>query len=77
MLTHGAETEAAPAAQGGTGKTQLAAEFMHTLRAVRAVEVLIWVSARAGNRCIAGFAQAAGMVGATDPEADAGPPRPP
>ena len=71
VLTHGTETEAAPAAQGGTGKTQLAAEFMHMLRTVRAVEVLIWVSALSRESVITGFAQAAEMVGASDPEAGA------
>ena len=71
VLTHGAETEAAPAAQGGTGKTQLAAEFMHTLRAGRAVEVLIWVSALSRESVLTGFAQAAELVGAADPQAGA------
>jgi hypothetical protein len=33
VLTHGEETETAPAAQGGTGKTQLAVEFAHGSRA--------------------------------------------
>ena len=45
VLTHGEETEAAPAAQGGTGKTQLAVEFTRALRNDRAVDVLIWVIA--------------------------------
>ncbi|HUB21639.1 MAG TPA: tetratricopeptide repeat protein [Streptosporangiaceae bacterium] len=71
VLTHGEETEAAPAAQGGTGKTQLAVEFTHALRNTRAVDVLAWVTAASRESVIAGFAQAAGAVGAGDPEADA------
>src|SRR5579875_2555760 len=39
VLTHGEETAAAPAAQGGTGKTQLAAGFARALRAAQAVAV--------------------------------------
>ena len=45
VLTHGGETDSAPAAQGGTGKTQLAVEFAHALWNRRAVEVLVWVTA--------------------------------
>ena len=71
VLTHGEETEAAPAAQGGTGKTQLAVEFTHALRNARAVDVLVWVTAASRESVISGFAQAAGAVGAGDPEADA------
>ena len=71
VLTHGAETEAAPAAQGGTGKTQLAAEFARTLWSAQVVEVLIWVTASTREAVIAGYAQAAGAVGASGPDADA------
>ena len=71
VLTHGAETEAAPAAQGGTGKTQLAAEFARGLWSARAVDVLVWVTASTREAVIAGYAQAAGAVGASDPDADA------
>ncbi len=71
VLTHGEETEAAPAAQGGTGKTQLAVEFTHALRAANAVDVLVWVTAVSREAITAGFAQAAGTVGAGDPDADA------
>ena len=71
VLTHGAETEAAPAAQGGTGKTQLAAEFARALWSARAVDVLVWVTASTREAVIAGYAQAAGAVGAGDPDADA------
>ncbi len=71
VLTHGAETEAAPAAQGGTGKTQLAAEFARALWSAQAVDVLVWVTASTREAVIAGYAQAAGAVGASDPDADA------
>ena len=71
VLTHGEETQAAPAAQGGTGKTQLAVEFTHALRIARAVDVLVWVIAASREALVAGFAQAAGAVGAGDPDGDA------
>src|ERR1051325_4820314 len=48
VLVHGEETaqEArVPAAQGGTGKTQLAVEFTHAMWNNRTVELLIWVNA--------------------------------
>jgi hypothetical protein len=71
VLTHGEESEAAPAAQGGTGKTQLAVEFTHALRSARAVDVLVWVIAASREAIVTGFAQAASAVGAGDPDADA------
>ncbi|HME63578.1 MAG TPA: hypothetical protein VKG61_01630, partial [Streptosporangiaceae bacterium] len=71
VLTHGEETESAPAAQGGTGKTQLAVEFTHALRNTRAVDVLVWISASSRDAVSAGFARAASAVGAGDPDADA------
>ena len=71
VLTHGEETESAPAAQGGTGKTQLAVEFTHALRNARAVDVLVWVTASSRDAVCAGFARAASAVGAGDPDADA------
>ena len=71
VLTHGEETETAPAAQGGTGKTQLAVEFTHALRSAHLVDVLIWVTAASQEALVAGFGQAAGAIGAGDPEADA------
>jgi tetratricopeptide (TPR) repeat protein len=71
VLTPGAETEVAPAAQGGTGKTQQAAEFARALWSARAVDVLVWVTASTREAVIAGYAQAAGAVGASDPDADA------
>ena len=71
VLTHGLETASAPAAQGGTGKTQLAAEFMHGLRSARAVEALVWVTATSREAVITGFAQAASMIGTGEEDATA------
>jgi tetratricopeptide (TPR) repeat protein len=71
VLTHGEETASAPAAQGGTGKTQLAAEFMHGLRIAHVVQVLIWVTATSREAVIAGFAQAASMIGRSEEDATA------
>src|SRR5689334_11824549 len=67
VLAHGEETPAAPAAQGGTGKTQLAVAFTHALWTARAVEALIWVSASSRDAIVTGFALAASTVGAADP----------
>ena len=71
VLTHGEETESAPAAQGGTGKTQLAVEFTRALRNTGAVDVLVWITASSRDAVSAGFARAASAVGAGDPDADA------
>jgi tetratricopeptide (TPR) repeat protein len=67
VLVHAEDSDAVPAAQGGTGKTQLAVEFTHALWHARLVEVLVWVTATNAEAIITGFAQAADMV-------DAGPP---
>src|SRR6266568_672828 len=66
VLTHGEETPAAPAVQGGTGKTQIAVAFTHALWGARAVDALVWVSATSRDAIITGFAQAARVVGAAD-----------
>jgi tetratricopeptide (TPR) repeat protein len=66
VLTHGEDTAAAPAAQGGTGKTQLAVAFTHALWGARAVDALIWVSATSREAIVTGFAQAALTVGAAE-----------
>ena len=66
VLTHGEDTDAAPAAQGGTGKTQLAVAFTHALRGARAVDALVWVPATSQEAIITGFAQAAVTVGAAE-----------
>jgi tetratricopeptide (TPR) repeat protein len=66
VLTHGEESDSAPAVQGGTGKTQIAVAFSHALWGARAVDVLVWVPATTREAIIAGFAQAALTVGAAD-----------
>jgi len=71
VLTSGEPTPAAPAAQGGTGKTQLAAAFARTLWASRAVETLAWVNATSREAVVSGFAQAAVTVGASNGEQSA------
>jgi tetratricopeptide (TPR) repeat protein len=68
VLVHGEESELAPAAQGGTGKTQLAVEFTHDMWNTRAVEVLVWVTAADRESVITGFAQAANTVDASQPD---------
>jgi tetratricopeptide (TPR) repeat protein len=67
VLVHGEESASAPAAQGGTGKTQLAVEFTHAMWNARLVEVLVWVTATNAESVITGFAQAANMVDASHP----------
>ena len=67
VLIHGEEAGQAsrvPAAQGGTGKTQLAVEFTHAMWNTRTVEILIWVNAASRESVITGFAQAANTVDA-------------
>src|SRR6478609_5458989 len=66
VLTHGEETASAPAAQGGTGKTQIAVAFSHALWDAHAVDALVWVPATSREAIVAGFAQAARTVGAAD-----------
>ena len=68
VLIHGEETELTPAAQGGTGKTQLAVEFTHAMWNARAVEILIWVTAASRESIVTGFAQAANTVDASQPD---------
>jgi tetratricopeptide (TPR) repeat protein len=67
VLTHGEQTAVAIAIQGGTGKTQLAVEFTHSMWNGRLVEVLIWVTATNRNAVITSFAQAANTVDASNP----------
>jgi tetratricopeptide (TPR) repeat protein len=66
VLTHGEVTASAPAAQGGTGKTQIAVAFSHALWGARAVDALAWVPATSREAIVTGFAQAARAVGAAD-----------
>jgi hypothetical protein len=68
VLIHGDETEQAPAAQGGTGKTQLAVEFTHAMWNSRAVEVLVWVNGASRESVVTGFAQAANTVDTSQPD---------
>jgi tetratricopeptide (TPR) repeat protein len=68
VLIHGKETELMPAAQGGTGKTQLAVEFTHAMWNTRAVEVLVWVTAASRESIVTGFAQAANTVDGSQPD---------
>ncbi|HEY7882736.1 MAG TPA: hypothetical protein VID31_17920, partial [Streptosporangiaceae bacterium] len=59
VLVHGEESgrdSRVPAAQGGTGKTQLAVEFTHAMWNTRAVEILIWVNAASRESVVTGFA---------------------
>ena len=71
VLTDGDPAEGAPAAQGGTGKTQLAVEFAHALWNGKLVEVLVWVTASHRESIVSGFAQAANTVDASGPGEDA------
>ena len=71
VLVHGGQSELAPAAQGGTGKTQLAVEFAHAMWNTRAVEVLVWVTGASSESVIGGFAQAANTVDASRPDESA------
>ena len=68
MLVHGADTDLAPAVQGGTGKTQLAVEFTHAMWNTRMVEILVWVNGASRDSLITGFAQAANTVDASQPD---------
>ena len=67
-LVHGEDTDLTPAAQGGTGKTQLAVAYAHALWDTRAVEVLVWVTAASRDSIVTGFAQAANTVDASPPD---------
>jgi len=64
----GEQASRAPAAQGGTGKTQLAVDFTHVMWNTRTVEILIWVNAASRESIITGFAQAANTVDASQPD---------
>jgi tetratricopeptide (TPR) repeat protein len=71
VLVPGEVTTSAPVTQGGTGKTQLAVEFVHDIWDERLVEVLVWVTATNAESIITGFAQAANTVDASNPGEDA------
>jgi tetratricopeptide (TPR) repeat protein len=71
VLTHGQESAAAPAAQGGTGKSQLAAEFAWAVWNAQTAEILVWVTGTSRDTIVTGFAQAASTVGASGSNPDA------
>jgi len=71
VLTQGEKAVAAPAGQGGTGITQLAAEFAHAALDSHAVELLAWVVATSRDAIVSGFAQAAATIGIGGPDDDA------
>jgi tetratricopeptide (TPR) repeat protein len=71
----GATTFLVPAlpGPGGTGKTQLAVGFAHTLWSARAVDLIAWIPAGNRGAVIAGYAQAAAdleLLGGEDAAAD-------
>src|SRR6201989_348050 len=71
VLVHGEESgqdSRVPAAQGGTGKTQLAVEFTHAMWNTRAVEILVWVTAASRESIVTGSAQAPNTVDASQPD---------
>jgi tetratricopeptide (TPR) repeat protein len=71
VLTQGEKAVAAPAGQGGTGTTQLAAEFARAVLDGGAVDLLAWVTAASRDAIVSGFAQAAAAVGIDAPDDDA------
>ncbi|MGD0609679.1 MAG: tetratricopeptide repeat protein, partial [Streptosporangiaceae bacterium] len=71
VLTQGEKTVAAPAGQGGTGSTQLAAEFARAAWHSRTFDLIAWVSATGREAIVSGFAHAADTVGAALPDDDA------
>jgi tetratricopeptide (TPR) repeat protein len=56
-----------PLTATGTGKTQLAIAFAHSVWNARAVDLLVWVPASSKESILTGFAQAAGEVDADIP----------
>ncbi|MGD0373689.1 MAG: tetratricopeptide repeat protein [Streptosporangiaceae bacterium] len=52
------------ASAGGTGKTQLAVAFAHSLWQAAATDLLVWVPAVSRDAIITGYAQALGEIGA-------------
>ena len=71
VLTQGEKTVAAPAGQGGTGTTQLAAEYARAAWTSRTADLIAWVTATGREAIISGYAHAADTVGAALPEDDA------
>jgi len=54
------------AGAGGTGKTQLAVAFAHSLWQAGATDLLVWVPAVSREAIMTGYAQALGEIGASD-----------
>ncbi len=52
---------------GGTGKTQIAAGFAHTLWEARAVDLVVWISATSREGVVTGYAVALADVGGAEP----------
>jgi tetratricopeptide (TPR) repeat protein len=71
VLTQAEKTVAAPAGQGGTGTTQLAAEYARAVWTSRTADLIAWVTATGREAIVSGFAQAADTVGAALPDDDA------
>ncbi len=58
------------AGAGGTGKTQLAVAFAHSLWQDAATDLLVWVPAASRDAILTGYAQALEAIGASDPQDD-------
>ena len=63
----GASTDMGP---GGTGKTQIAAGFAHTLWEARAVDLVVWISAISREAVVTGYAVALADIGGAEPGED-------
>ena len=57
-------TDGRGAVIGGTGKTQMAAAFAHSLWEARAIDLLVWVIAAGRDSVLTGYAQAHAEIGA-------------
>ena len=55
------------ASAGGTGKTQLAVAFAHSLWQAGATDLLVWVPAVSRDAIMTGYAAALGEIGGSDP----------
>ncbi len=63
----GADSASGVSALGGTGKTQLAVAFAHTMWRIRAVDALVWVPAGNRTAILASYARAATELDAPQP----------
>jgi tetratricopeptide (TPR) repeat protein len=66
-LTGAGSAPSAAFTAGGTGKTQLAVAFAHTVWNSRSIDLLVWVPATSREAILIGYAQAAGEVDADIP----------